>query len=237
MKITFLGTGCAKRIPRIGCKCKNCLRYIRKASSILITDKGMKILIDTPAETQQSLIENGVDKLDAIFFTHHHRDHIFGFEIVEDLQKTVDVYVRQEDYTRLKYIYSYLPEEKVKYKILDKDDRVAVGDITIEPIEVIHDGSANGYLITCDNYKVVYIPDIKDIHKQQLDMLKNCDVLILGLVKEIETVTHAGLEKIESILSASTPKRAILTHIGHDLNTEDIKHELAYDGMEIEVNA
>ena len=83
MKITFLGTGTSQGVPVIACKCATCQsddpRDKRLRASILLEEGDRVVVIDTGPDFRQQMLREGVDRLDAVLFTHEHRDHIAAF--------------------------------------------------------------------------------------------------------------------------------------------------------------
>ena len=125
MKILLLGTGTSQGIPIIGCTCETCLsanpKDKRLRVSCFIEVKGLKILIDTSIDFRQQLLKFNITDLDAILFTHHHVDHIFGLDdlrqINQRLNKYVDVYGNKKTLDEIKITFRYaLDKELIKYR-------------------------------------------------------------------------------------------------------------------------
>ncbi|HEU0016675.1 MAG TPA: MBL fold metallo-hydrolase, partial [Longimicrobium sp.] len=87
MRLRFLGTGTSFGVPVIGCRCAVCNsgdpRDRRTRHGALVTDGGRHLLVDTPPELRLQLVDAGVDRLDAVWYTHCHADHVHG---VDDLR-------------------------------------------------------------------------------------------------------------------------------------------------------
>ena len=84
MRLTFLGTGTSFGVPQIGCHCPTCAssdpRDRRTRTGALIETRGKRLLIDTPPELRLQLVAAGVDRVDAVLFTHAHADHVHGID-------------------------------------------------------------------------------------------------------------------------------------------------------------
>ena len=89
MKVSFLGTGTSQGVPIIACSCDVCKsndpRDKRLRSSVLIEEDGFKIVIDTGPDFRQQMLREKVEKLDAVIFTHEHKDHIAGFDDIRGI--------------------------------------------------------------------------------------------------------------------------------------------------------
>ena len=86
MKITFLGTGTSQGVPVIGCQCEVCISVHsedkRLRTSVLIESDNTTVVIDTGPDFRQQMLRENVQKLDAVLFTHEHKDHIAGMDDV-----------------------------------------------------------------------------------------------------------------------------------------------------------
>ena len=122
MKVTFLGTGTSQGVPVIGCKCKVCassnFKDKRLRTSILIEERGKNIIIDTGPDFRQQMLRENIDKLDAVFFTHEHMDHIAGLDDIRAFnflsKKPLDVYASERVIVELKRHYHYI-FKNIKY--------------------------------------------------------------------------------------------------------------------------
>src|SRR5688572_5332664 len=86
MKITFLGTGTSQGVPLIGCQCRVCTssdaKDNRLRSSVMVEDKEAVFVIDSGPDFRQQMLREKVTQLDAVIFTHEHKDHIAGLDDV-----------------------------------------------------------------------------------------------------------------------------------------------------------
>ena len=116
MKVTFLGTGTSQGIPVIACECKVCsstnIRDNRLRSSVLIEVNGLSIVIDSGPDFRQQMLREKVKKLDAIVFTHEHKDHISGADDIRSYnwiyKKSMDVFAEERVLTAIQREYSYV---------------------------------------------------------------------------------------------------------------------------------
>jgi len=252
MKLTFLGTGTSTGVPTIGCDCETCLsddpRDKRLRVSILVEHKGIKILVDTSIDFRQQALQAGIKKLDAVFITHCHVDHVFGLDDIRPLNfryGAMGVYANEVAWKDLRRLFQYifiptqvgggLPQ-LIPHTVM-KNSQFSIGrDITITPVEVIH-GMLPVVAYRFNDF--AYATDLKEIPQDAKDNLRDLDVLVLDCVRLKPHTTHLCLEEALSYIKELGPRRAYLTHLNHDimhgreskLLPENV--ELAYDGMVI----
>jgi len=122
MKITFLGTGTSQGVPLIGCSCEVCtstdLHDKRLRSSVLIESQNKVFVIDTGPDFRQQMLRENVKQLDAVIFTHEHKDHLAGFDDIRAFnyltKKPMEVYATQNVVNAIKREFPYI-FEKIKY--------------------------------------------------------------------------------------------------------------------------
>jgi phosphoribosyl 1,2-cyclic phosphate phosphodiesterase len=124
MKVVILGSGTSQGVPIIGCKCETCTsdnpKDKRLGFSAFVETDGVKILIDTSIDFRQQLLRADISDLDAILFTHHHVDHIFGLDDLRQInqrhRKFVDVFGNKMTLDEIKVTFRYaLDEELIRY--------------------------------------------------------------------------------------------------------------------------
>jgi len=115
LKINFLGTGTSQGVPVIACNCVVCqstdLKDKRLRTSILVECEGKNIVIDSGPDFRQQMLRANVNRLDAIVFTHEHKDHIAGIDDVRAFnyiqQKPMDIYAQEHVNLLIKNEYHY----------------------------------------------------------------------------------------------------------------------------------
>ena len=152
MKLTFLGTGTSQGVPVIACNCEVCLsenpKDNRLRTSVLIEHKNTTVVIDTGPDFRQQMLRANVQYLDAVVFTHEHKDHIAGLDDVraynfkQNMEMPIyatsqvqSALIREFHYAFSEYKYPGVPE--LKLHTFD-DDAFAIKDLTFTPINVWH---------------------------------------------------------------------------------------------------
>ena len=227
MKITFLGTGTSTGIPTIGVDRESCFsddpRDNRLRSSILIEYKNKNIVVDCGPDFRQQMLRTNTTKVDAILFTHEHADHTAGLDdvrpisfkhgkipiyahnrVIENLKKDLIICLTKNDYPGSPHVFPNIIENK-KFKI---------DEIEILPITYMHH-KLQVYGFRIDDF--AYVTDLKLITKNELDKLRNLDVLILNSLRHNEHYSHINLNQALDHINQLKPKKAYLTHIAPDM--------------------
>jgi phosphoribosyl 1,2-cyclic phosphate phosphodiesterase len=251
MKGIFLGTGTSQGIPVIACNCEVCRstnpKDNRLRTSFMIQTPETSLVIDTGPDFRQQMLNNRVQKLDAVVFTHEHKDHVAGMDDIRAFnfiqKKDMDVYASEQVQQALKREFPYV-FNKDKYpgvplvKLhLITDAAFSIGDIDLLPINVKH------YIMPVKGYrigKLSYVTDAKEIEAKEFDKMRGSEVLILNALRKSKHISHFNLDEALAIIKEIKPKKAYLTHISHlmGLHDEVSKElppnvEIAYDGLEI----
>lgn len=253
MKVTFLGTGTSQGVPVIGCTCEVCRsvdfrdKRLRTSIHIQIFDKSL--VVDTGPDFRQQMIREGIQQLDAVLFTHEHKDHTAGLDDIRPFnfrqKRDMPVYGRQQVIDQLKMEYAYAFGEK-KYpgvpQILTHtitNQPFSINGIHIEPIEVFH------YKLPVFGFRInnfTYITDASYISAEEKEKIKGSEVLVLNALQHEDHISHFTLEEALEIIREINPRKAYLLHISHKLGLHDEITkilpegvELAYDGLKIEL--
>jgi len=253
LKITFLGTGTSQGIPVIGCKCSVCVsgdeRDKRLRSSILIELESTSIVIDTGPDFRQQMLRANVDKLDAVLFTHEHRDHIAGLDDIRAYnfiqQQPMDVYAEERVFRALNYEFPYIFAEK-KYPGVPQlnvntitNYTFLINGITIVPIRVMH------YRLPVLGFRIgqfAYITDANYISEEEMEKLIGVKYLVINALRKEKHISHFTLEQALQLIRQLSPKRAYLTHLSHQMGLHaDVQKELpanvlvGYDGLVVDI--
>jgi phosphoribosyl 1,2-cyclic phosphate phosphodiesterase len=252
MRVTFLGTGTSQGIPVIACDCEVCTsedpRDKRLRSSVMIESKGKVIVIDTGPDFRQQMLLHGVKRLDAVVFTHEHKDHVAGLDDVRAFnfrqKEKIEIYGTKAVHEALKREFHYAFSE-VKYPGIPElnlneihNELFHLHGLPFEPVEVMH------YKMPVFGFRIhdfAYVTDAKTIAPEELEKLKGCEVLVLNALRREDHISHLTLQEALDIIEKVGPVRAYLTHLSHLMGThEQVTEELpmnvalAYDGMVLE---
>ena len=255
LEIEFLGTGTSQGVPVIGCKCEVCLskdaRDNRLRSSIAIRKGDTQIVIDSGPDFRQQILRANIQNLNAIVFTHEHKDHIAGMDDIRAFnyknRAPMDIYCSIDVLEALKREYHYVFDEKfnypgipqVKVTFIDKYDSFKIGDLDILPIEVMH------YKLPVLGFRVsnfAYITDANYISDVEKNKLKGVEYLVINALRKEKHISHFNLEEALEFIEEISPKHAYLTHLSHLMGKhEDVQMELpdnvslSYDGLKLKV--
>lgn len=251
VKITFLGTGTSQGVPMIACRCQVCTstdaRDRRLRSSILIETAGTRIVVDSGPDFRQQLLREKTKKLDAVVFTHEHKDHIAGLDEVKAFnflnKMRMPVYATPRVQNALKREFAYIFSDE-KYPGIPEIDMYefdnepfSIGDILLQPVNVMHYKlPVKGFRI--DNF--AYITDANFIQDTEKEKLRDLDVLVLNALRREPHISHFTFEEAIRVVEELKPRKAYFTHISHqlglhaELNKElPANIEMAIDGLQL----
>lgn len=253
MKITFLGTGTSQGVPVIGCDCPGCksedLHDRRLRSSLLVEQDELAIVIDTGPDFRQQMLRAEVNSLNAVLFTHEHRDHIAGLDDIRAynfIQKSsMDIYAEERVIRALNSMFPYIFAEK-KYPGVPQ---VAMHAISTEPFEI---GSLEIIPVRMMHYRLpvlgfrigdfAYLTDANYISEQEKEKLFGVKSLVVNALRRETHISHFTLSQAVSLIEELCPREGYLTHISHQMGPcRKVDDELpsnirtAYDGLVLEL--
>lgn len=249
--ITFLGTGTSGGVPMIACNCSVCTssdsRDNRLRSSILVQSEKTTIVVDTTPDFRTQMLREKVQKLDAVIFTHPHKDHVAGLDDIKAFNffqhKPMDVYANELTQTALKREFPYIfTDDKypgipsINLYFIDLEPFV-IGDIPITPILVYH---LKMPVLAFRFGKFTYITDANRIEQTEKDKIAGTDTLVVNALRKNAHISHFTLQEAIDLARELNVSHAYFTHISHQLGKhQDISEELppnislAYDGLKL----
>lgn len=254
MIVTFLGTGTSQGIPTFACECEVCssvdFKDKRLRTSLHISIDGKSFVFDSGPDFRQQILRERITKLDALIFTHEHKDHTAGLDDVRGFNykeggKSIRVYGRVNVLDTLKKEFSYAFTEH-KYPGVPLIDLIEIENTPFEidgikftPIEVMH------HKLPVFGYRVedfTYITDANFISDKELEKIKGSKILVLNALRKEKHLSHFNLQEALEIIENIQPEKAYLLHLSHQMG----KHlhvekslppnvHIAYDGLKITV--
>lgn len=249
LKITFLGTGTSSGVPLIGCDCAVCTsvdpKDNRLRSSILVESATTTLVVDTGPDFRYQMLREKVKKLDAVVFTHPHRDHMAGLDDVRAynfFQKMpIDIYADSlmESAIRRDFYYAFadtrypgIPELNL---ISISDEPFIVGDIPVIPIKVWH---MKMPVLGFRFGNFTYITDANRIEEEEKNKIRGSEILVLNALRKQQHISHFTLGEAVDMVQELRVPLAYFTHMSHQIGLHaDIEAELpdnihlAWDGL------
>lgn len=257
MRLIFLGTGTSFGVPQIGCRCPTCTstdpRDRRTRSGALLETHGKRFLIDTPPELRLQLVAAGVDRLDAVLFTHGHADHVHGIDDLRALSvrqgAMLPAYGARETMAELaaKFPYIFDPaivvplgtsKPELAAHVLEPGTCIAISDVPVLPLSLPHgDHHVLGYRVG----GVAYLTDVKTIPQRVMDVLEGLEVLVLNALLSRPHPLHLSIPEAVAAAQQIGARRTYFTHLTHEFTHAALAAMLpagiapAYDGLVIDL--
>lgn len=247
-----MGTGTSSGVPMIGCDCEVCRsgdpKDKRLRSSILVQSPQTTLVVDTGPDFRYQMLRKNVKKLDAVLFTHPHKDHLAGLDDIRAYnffsKKPIDIYADSltEEAVRRDFYYAFtdtkypgLPELNMNSISLEP---FMVGDIPVIPVQVWH---LRMPVLGFRFGAFTYITDANRIEASEKDKIRGSEVMVVNALRKQTHVSHFNLaEAIELVEELKVPT-AYLTHLSHQMGLHSVieselpeQVHLAWDGMELQ---
>jgi phosphoribosyl 1,2-cyclic phosphate phosphodiesterase len=256
LTITMLGCGASGGVPLVGCECEVCrspdARNLRSRASILVSDGTTTVLIDTSPDLRQQALRHGIRQVDAIFYTHDHADHTHGIDDIRSFNfyggGAIPAYGNAEtlDLLTQKFAYVFRPHvaEKGWFRpaliahTIPDHGTLQIGTLTLHTFTQQH-GRVTSLGVRIGDF--AYSTDVNGFSETAFATLSGVRTWIVDCLRYEEAPTHAHLELTLSWIERIKPARAILTHMGHELEYHALKAQLppsvepAFDGMVISI--
>ena len=253
MKLKVLGCGTSTGVPRIGNDWGLCdpaePRNRRSRVSIIVeSDEGNRLLVDTSPDLRNQFLDNGIDRIDAVFWTHDHADHAHG---IDDLRAfrygragPIPAYAAEETARRLRQRFSYVFAGQHGYPTimnLENLDRLRMcAGFGVANCQMPQGpAQSTAYRFDADGKSIGYAVDFSAITREIVDLMTGVDILAVDCLRREPHPTHAHLGMALELIEAVRAKQAVLTHLDKSMDYQTLCGEVpahvhvGYDGLEL----
>ena len=253
MIVTLLGTGTSSGVPMIGCQCAVCrsvdFRDKRLRTSVHVSVAGKSLVIDTGPDFRQQVLRLNLQTLDAVLFTHEHKDHTAGLDEVRAYNfrtgQDMPIYGRASVLQQLRREFEYIFAD-VKYPGIPRIQTIEIINepfevlgVPIIPIDVLH------HKLPVFGFRIgdfTYLTDLNHISDSELNKVRGTRVLVLDSLRQEPHLSHFTLDESLALIEQIRPEQTYLTHISHQMGLHREVNKglppgvkLGYDGLRIEL--
>lgn len=252
--VEFLGTGTSQGVPLIACNCEVCTstdpRDQRLRTSVWVQHPRASLVIDSGPDFRQQMLRAGVQQLDALLFTHAHKDHIAGTDDVRAFnykqKKPMPIYadLRVQNALRREFYYAF---EDTRYPgipelhLIEIDDNpFELNGLRIVPLPVMHMNlPVKGFRIG----PLAYITDANAIPDSTMNLIQGCEVLVINALRQTPHPSHFTLEQALEQAERIGAQYTYFTHLSHQMGLHHRVEQrlpqgvsLAYDGLKLSID-
>ncbi len=245
MEVILLGTGSSMGVPALGmAMADRSQRPYRTRSSLLVRTLRSTVLIDTSPDLRTQGLRIGLDRINAVCYTHAHADHVHGIDDLRPLaissRLSIPIWGDRKTIDQLTSRFSYLFENSTNRGLPTfLTPNVITGpfqidDLVVQPFDIFHgDELILGFRL----HNVAYLIDCSGVSLSSKLALRDLELLIIGALREEPHPKHFSITQALSLIDELQPTRAVLTNISYQLNTHRFagalpRHvALGYDGQ------
>jgi len=252
LELTVLGSGTSVGVPAIGCRCAVCLsddpHDKRTRPSILLRYNGHAVVIDTGPDFRSQALRAGMDRLDAILFTHAHADHVLGLDDIRPFNslgtKAVPIYGNRMAIEGVKRIFQYVFDGNYPWGGVPLVEAHTIsGPLELFGLQFVPIRVRHGYMEVFGFRfgPIAYLTDYNEIPDESVKLLRGAEIIFFDALRHLPHPAHMTVAQALAEVERIGPKKAFFTHIAHDLGHEQTNRtlpkdvRLCYDGMQIEV--
>lgn len=248
MRIRVLGCGTSGGVPRIGGQWGVCdpsePKNRRRRSSVLVQTDTVSVIIDTTPDLREQCLDADLRRLDAVFYTHEHADHVNGIDDLRAfryMQKApVPAYADARTMARLQSRFGYIFIDQEGYPAICQprviDGPLRIGDLPVQPVRQLHGpGETLGFRMG----GFAYSTDLNGLPDSSKALLRGLDLWIVDALRPTPHPTHTHLAQTLDWIEEVQPRQALLTHMNWDMDYATLCAELppgvrpAFDGQTI----
>ena len=257
MKLIMLGSGTSTGVPRVGeiaggdwgdCDPAEPKNRRTRVSIIVESNAGRRLLVDTSPDLRAQLLANRIDRIDAVFWTHDHADHVHGIDDLRPMRYgrggPLPGYASTETARRLRQRFSYVFAGEFGYPTIVELEtleklRLCAG-FAVSSCQMQHGpAQSTGYRFECDGAAIGYATDFSAVNAEMVALFDRCDILVIDCLRREPHPTHAHLGMALELAEAARVRRAVLTHLDKSMDYTELSREIpahvevGYDGMEL----
>jgi phosphoribosyl 1,2-cyclic phosphate phosphodiesterase len=228
----MLGSGTSTGVPRIGGDWGECdpnePKNRRSRVSILVeSDGGERLLVDTSTDLRQQLLENDIDRIDGVFWTHDHADHCHGIDDLRVLRygrnAPLPGFASEETVHRLRQRFGYVFSGQFGYPTivtLETLDRQKIhAGFGVRWCQMPHGPSeTTGFRFEADDKSIAYATDFSSISDDMVELFDEVDILVTDCLRREPHPTHAHLSMALELGERSRARIIVLTHLDKSMD-------------------
>ena len=249
----MLGSGTSTGVPRIGNDWGECdpnePKNRRSRVSILVENsEGARLLVDTSTDLRQQLLDNDIDKVDAVFWTHDHADHCHGIDDLRPMRFNRNAplpgFASEVTARSLRHRFSYVFSGQYGYPTIVQLETLELVKIhagfAIDSVEMPHGPTTStGFRFEADGKSIAYATDFSEVTNEMVELFAGVDILVTDCLRREPHPTHASLATALEFGERSKARTTVLTHLDKSMDYATLSAEVpagvivGYDGMEL----
>lgn len=251
--MTMLGSGTSSGIPMIGCRCPVCTssdpRNRRMRPGLKLDFERGTVVVDTSPDFREQALRFGLERVDAVLYTHPHADHVFGLDDLRGFnfrqRASIPCFGAESTMARLRQIFAYVFEPtqegggKPQLELVSVREPFELLGETVIPVPVEH-GEMEVYGWRIGRFAVV--TDVSRIPEESFELLDGVDTLVLSALRYRPHPTHFSIAEACDAAARIGARRTIFTHIAHDVDHGDVQQplppgiEIGHDGLVVDLD-
>ncbi|MGH7336258.1 MAG: MBL fold metallo-hydrolase [Myxococcota bacterium] len=251
-RVTMLGSGTSSGVPMIGCQCAVCTspdpRNRRTRPGLALHLEHGTIVVDTSPDFREQALSSGLERVDAVLYTHSHADHVFGLDDLRGFnfrqKAAIPCFGSEATIARMRQIFTYVFEDgqegggKPQLELTPVRTPFELLGTPVIPVPVEH-GEMEVFGYRVGDFAVV--TDVSRIPESSFALLDGVRLLVLSALRYRPHPTHFTLEEACAAAARIGAERTLLTHIAHDVDHADVRValppgvEIGHDGLVVEL--